>query len=204
MQIENSAIMKNLQITSFYYIHGFASGKSSTTFQKIKERIPQAKALTFDSSKSYQENIKSLASQVANDKEPACVIGTSLGGFYAMQLTPFVHYCAGRVLINPSVKPKSSLRKFIGECPNFETGSTFVFTEEVCNSYPEELDKRNLMCSIPTGVLLARDDELLDYHLAEEVFDGYTGITYISGGHRLKDFDALFKEIKGVDYCALV
>ena len=196
--------MKNLQITSLYYIHGFASGKSSTTFQKIKERIPQAKALTFDSSKSYQENIKSLASQVANDKEPACLIGTSLGGFYAMQLTPFVHYCAGRVLINPSVKPKSSLRKFIGECPNFETGSTFVFTEEVCNSYPEELDIVPLSRGIPTSVLLAKDDELLDYQIAEKILKPYTYIEYITGGHRLKDYDVLFKEIKEIDSSALV
>lgn len=196
--------MNNLKINYFYYVHGFASGKSSSTFQKIKERIPHAKALSFDSSKSYQENIEYLASQIVDDKDSCCIIGTSLGGFYAMALTSYVYHCAGRVLINPSVTPRSSLRKFIGECPNFETGSTFTFTEEVCNSYPEKLDIVPLSRGIPTGVLLAKDDELLDYRIAEKVLKPYTYIRYISGGHRLKDYDSLFQEIKEIDDSALL
>lgn len=196
--------MNNLQIKYYYYIHGFASGKSSSTFQKIKERIPHATALTFDSAKSYQENIESLTSQIVDDKDSCCIIGTSLGGFYAMALTEFAYRCAGRVLINPCVTPKTSLRKFIGECPNFETGSIFTFTEEVCNSYPEKLDIVPLSRGIPTGVLLAKDDELLDYRIAEKVLKPYTYIRYILGGHRLKDYDSLFQEIKEIDDSALV
>ena len=196
--------MNNLQIKYYYYIHGFASGKSSSTFQKIKERIPHATALTFDSAKSYQENIESLTSQIVDDKDSCCIIGTSLGGFYAMALTEFAYRCAGRVLINPCVTPKTSLRKFIGECPNFETGSIFTFTEEVCNSYPEKLDIVPLSRGIPTGVLLAKDDELLDYRIAEKVLKPYTYIRYILGGHRLKDYVSLFQEIKEIDDSALV
>ena len=111
--------MNNLQIKYYYYIHGFASGKSSSTFQKIKERIPHATALTFDSAKSYQENIESLTSQIADDKGDSCIIGTSLGGFYAMALTEFAYRCAGRVLINPCVTPKNISKKVYWRMPKF-------------------------------------------------------------------------------------
>lgn len=88
--------------------------------------------------------------------------------------------------------------------PKFETGSIFTFTEEVCNSYPEKLDIVPLSRGIPTGVLLAKDDELLDYRIAEKVLKPYTYIRYILGGHRLKDYDSLFQEIKEIDDSALV
>lgn len=65
-----------------YYIHGFASGKNSATFGKIKR--PSAKALLYDSTKTNQENMKSPISQVVYNKEPCYIIGSTLGGFYAI------------------------------------------------------------------------------------------------------------------------
>ena len=196
--------MENLKITSFYYIHGFASGKSSSTCQKISERIPGAKALAYDSSKPFMQNLKSLASQIENDREPCCIIGSSLGAFYAMSLSPFAHCCRGRILINPSLAPKNSLKKYIGKCKNFETGSDFEFTQQVCNSYPEGLDFSALAPAIPTVALLAKDDEVLDYRASESILKSHgIFVSYVSGGHRLRDYEALFAAIKQIDAGAI-
>ena len=179
-----------------YYIHGFASGKNSSTFGKIKERIYSAKALTYDSAKTYRENIKSLISQIARDESPCCLIGSSLGGFYAMQLTPFVHNCVVRLLINPCTAPKSALKKMPGVHTNFETKKTFSITSEICDSYPNDLDIAKLSRGIPTVVLLSKNDEVLDYRLAMEKFRHCADIEYIDGKHRLSDYPALFKALK--------
>ena len=181
---------------NYYYIHGFASGKNSSTFGEIRKRIPAAKALAYDSAKTYSENMESLVSQIAGDKEPCCIIGSSLGGFYAMQLTPFAHYCAARLLVNPCVAPRSTLESFKGECPNFESGKTFPLTSDICNSYPADLDISILLPEIPTTVLLSKNDEILDYRIAEQKFRHCADIKYINGKHRLSDYFALFSALK--------
>lgn len=181
----------NAKIKHLYYIHGFASGKSSGTYQKIRERFAFAKILSFDSAMPYPENLKSLAAQIEGGGA-SCFVGTSLGGFYAIELSALDKNCVGRILINPGLMPKSSLRKFIGKCPNFETGSSFEFTKEVCDSYPEKPCGAAILKEISTIALLAKNDGLLDYRLAGQMLKNYADIRYISGGHRLEDYGALF------------
>ncbi len=181
---------------NYYYIHGFASGKNSSTFGKIRGQIPFAKALAFDSAKTYSENMESLVSQIAGNNEPCCIIGSSLGGFYAMQLTPFVHCCAARLLVNPCVVPRSTLKSFKGDCQDFETGKPFSLTSDICNSYPEDLDVVKLSRGIPTAVLLSKNDEVLDFRIAEHKFRHIADIKYINGKHRLSDFPAFFNALK--------
>ncbi len=181
---------------NYYYIHGFASGKNSSTFGEIRKRIPSVKALAYDSAKTYSENMESLASQIAGDNEPCCIIGSSLGGFYAMQLTPFAHCCAARLLVNPCVAPRPTLESFKGDCQNFETGKPFSLTSDICNSYPEDLDIVKLSRGIPTAVLLSKNDEVLDFRIAEHKFRHIADIKYINGKHRLSDYPAFFNALK--------
>ena len=192
-----SAPMDSLKIKRLYYIHGFASGRSSGTYQKIRERFPFAEILSFDSAKPYPENLKSLAAQI-DGGGTSCFVGTSLGGFYAMELSALDKNCIGRILINPGLMPKSSLKKFVGVCPNFETGADFEFTNEACDSYPEKPGEEAFLKKIPTIALLAKNDELLDYRLAEQMLKDCADIRYISGGHRLEDCGALFEALNEI------
>lgn len=177
------------------YIHGFASDKNSSTFSRILEAYPKAIALEYSSEKLFEENMQSLLAQIAGFDD-IVFVGSSLGGYYAMQLSIAAKAYCRCVLINPCVNPSESLKKYIGKQLNFQTNEYFDFTLEATQSYPPLAMPS--YSGTPTVVLLAKDDEVLDYKTAESLLKPYTQIDYITGGHRLSDYNKLLKEINEI------
>ena len=111
------------------------------------------------------------------------VVGTSLGGFWA-------NYFANKVgaerliLINPVVDPMDTMRRNMGQQFSKKRQQNFIVTEDHVEAYAQVSPGRHNDTS--TLVLLARDDEVLDYTIAEKTFIAHGEVVvFDQGGHRL-------------------
>lgn len=180
-----------------FYIHGFASGRNSSTGNWILNNFDNVHLLEYNSNGNYQDNLNSLITQIKsfiNPKEDRILlIGSSLGGFYAADIVGRIPIRTKCILINPSITPRESLKQFIGENTNFSTNKKFIFTQDIVESYPQGINKAKFT-GIDAYVLLGKNDEVLDYRVAENFFKDRAAIEYLNCGHRLNNYNRL-KEI---------
>ncbi|MFI3290965.1 MAG: YqiA/YcfP family alpha/beta fold hydrolase [Opitutales bacterium] len=179
--------------TQIYYVHGFASGANSGTFLKLREEFPWTKALEYDSALKFEDNLESLLGQLGKDDEMRLFVGSSLGGLYTLALAMSDKAKSKCILVNPCVQPTESLKKYIGIQKNFSTGKDFDFSKEAFESYPSGLAEK--FSGVECTVLLAKDDEVLDSNIARNLLKNKAKIVDIVGGHRLSDYEILFKEV---------
>ena len=143
------------------YIHGFGSsglgGKASLFSECFSENIilPSLSYVPTLAIDTLEQLIKLLLSK----KEQLSLIGSSLGGYYAMYLASKYHLKA--VLINPAITPYKTLDK-IGMATNYYDLTSFEVTQEHIDALKGfEVDvienQNNFM------VLLQKDDDVLDY-----------------------------------------
>lgn len=187
----------------YFYIHGFNSGKNSSSgkaFKKILRETDPLYCLEYDSSSLFKDNLKSLKSQILSlyDNDDFILIGTSLGGFYAerlgLELGGAIHDHIGNILINPCNNPKEQLKKFIGKNVSFETGEEWELTEEILNSYDYEDTRFNRIDRI---IVIGTRDTVIDPKSNEDYWDGYGLVSLIFGGeHQIKDFSFLKYDVE--------
>lgn len=159
-----------------FYIHGFNSGKSSSTVKTLSTILNDEysfQCLEYDSSKSFDYNLIDLKVQLydaLSEDEEFILIGSSLGGFYTerfgFELKDETLNHLGNILINPCNNPKEQLRQFLGKTTSFETGKEWILTEELLNTY-NYIDTRSY--TIDRIVILGMDDDVID----PEINNGY-------------------------------
>ena len=129
----------------FVYIHGFNSGRNSHSGRALAEELGQPVICPeYDYSKSFSECLASIRQQISeaidekNDR--LTVMGSSLGGFYALQLRhpAIMHVCAW----NPVIYPAMQLGQFLGTNTRFSDGVDWEFTREALLSYAQAPDPR--------------------------------------------------------------
>lgn len=174
-----------------FYIHGFNSGRDSATGRLLRKQIGRpVKCLEYDCSKPFKENLEMLGDEAWQGMDGFDVlVGCSLGGLYACELAKELQTCA--VVFNPAMRPKSQLRKFLGENVNFANGRKWTFTEDVLETYPDALKAPK---GLPVKCFASKEDELLpgNAELAEKEFEAFE---YSSGGHRVADFGKYLDDI---------
>ena len=121
----------------------------------------------------------------------ACLIGSSLGGFYATWLAERHNLRA--VLVNPAVRPYELLRANIGRQANLYTGAQYDFTEE----HVAELRALEVESITPGRYLLLvkTGDEVLDYRQAVEKYRGSEQRVIAGGDHGFGDFVDYIDEV---------
>ena len=129
----------------FVYIHGFNSGRNSHSGRALAEVLGQPVICPeYDYSTSFSECLTSIRQQIAeaiNEKDDRLtVMGSSLGGFYALQLRhpAIMHVCAW----NPVIYPAIQLGQFLGTNTRFSDGVDWDFTREALLSYAQAPDPR--------------------------------------------------------------
>ncbi|MBR4786815.1 MAG: hypothetical protein IK013_02900 [Bacteroidales bacterium] len=169
------------------YIHGFNSAGGGHKAQLLQEMFPECKVLspTFDC--KNPQAIRSKLDSLMRTQNIRMVIGTSLGGFFALYCSMKHHKQA--VIINPTTKPSQTLRKFIGKQKNFVTGEVYQVTEADIAKYEKFED--DIMAGLEPDnnlvhFVLATDDELLgDHTYLEQKFSQCHDFNYFDGqGHR--------------------
>jgi predicted esterase YcpF (UPF0227 family) len=117
-------------------------------------------------------------------RRPACLVGSSLGGFYATYLAE--KHDARAVLINPAIEPHVGLRAYLGPQQNLHTGEPYVLTEahlrECEKLYVPHINPRRYLLLVETG------DEVLDYRHAVARYAGAEQVVIPGGDHSLQSF----------------
>ena len=113
-----------------------------------------------------------------------CLIGSSLGGFYATYLAE--KHDLKAVLINPAIDPHVGLRAYLGPQKNLHTGEPYELTE----AHLREWEKLYVPRITPNRYLLIVEtgDEVLDYRRAVERYAGARQIVIQGGDHSLQSF----------------
>jgi len=113
-----------------------------------------------------------------------CLVGSSLGGFYATYLSE--KHGARAVLINPAIEPHVGLRAYLGLQKNLHTGEPYQLTEahlrEWEKLYVQRITPQRYLLLVETG------DEVLDYREAVARYAGAEQVVVEGGDHSLQSF----------------
>ncbi len=113
------------------------------------------------------------------------LIGSSLGGFYATCLAERNDLKAA--VINPAVQPCLRWREYVGEHRNYYSDVVHRVTEEHVDEL-RELDLASLQEPENYLLLAQTGDEVLDYRLAEGLYQMGTCIIQEGGNHSFENY----------------
>ncbi|MDN7138741.1 alpha/beta fold hydrolase [Pseudidiomarina sp. 1ASP75-14] len=183
------------------FIHGFGSNGYGSKAQAMREYCQQHSIPYSAPSLSHipdlaLQTLRELIEQLqrVSGERSLCLMGSSLGGFYAQVLA--LEYELPVVLINPSMHAGRSLRRALGTAINYYDDSPYQWRE----SYVDMLDK--LEPSYPLSFskeqcwLLAQTaDELLDYREAVQALPQAKHTIEPGGDHGFQGFASHIPEI---------
>ncbi|MBG24235.1 MAG: esterase [Idiomarinaceae bacterium] len=176
------------------FIHGFGSNGFGSKAQIMRDYCAKhdirfiAPSLSHIPALAWQtltELVEQLSALLA--PQQLCVMGSSLGGFYAHCLA--VKYHLKVVLINPSMHAGTSLQRALGEAINYYDNSPYEWRESYVDTllqleptYPSALSDDNCWLLAQTA------DELLDYREAVIALPHARQTIETGGDHGFVDF----------------
>jgi len=179
------------------YLHGFRSSPRSTKARLLHDRMAQ-----LGRSEEFlcpQLPVSPLATAellkrtfVDAGRDPACIIGSSLGGYYATWLAERIR-CAV-VLLNPAVRPQRDLASQLGIQRIYHTNET----EEIKPQFVDELE--SLWVPSPTELqryflVCAKGDEVLDWREMAQRYPGAHQLILEGGDHGLSNFNEIVDQV---------
>jgi len=174
------------------YLHGFLSRSSSKKGALLKDSLSaetmRVPVIPFQAMDCIEKRIKKMGDNV-------CLVGHSLGGFYATILSQKLNIPA--VLLNPSVFPSESpILKQGGIVNGFDVvpsgwGISNAVTElKSLESGAIEINKpQNILVLVQTGDELANHEDTIEYYAHSE------HITIEGGTHRFENLKDWLPEI---------
>ena len=174
--------MKNI-----VYFHGLSSSGNSGTGKHLKQLFPNENVITPDIPVNPKESLPFLKRLVSElEPEKTIIVGTSMGGMYAQQMTGFK-----RILVNPAFHVSNTLKKSIGEnlpffssrqdgATEFKVSEGLVndFEEMEANQFDDAVDPENVIALFGTrDTTVNCKDEYLKYYTKYIDFDGEHRLT---------------------------
>ena len=176
------------------YIHGFGSsgfGGKAMIFKEQYEEEVLLPSLSYVPSLAIN-TLEQLIEFLIKDKKSVNLIGSSLGGYYAIYLAN--KYNIKAVLINPAVKPYKTLDK-LGMATNYFDMSSFEVTHEHLN-FLKTLDVDEIKNQKNFMLLLQKGDDLLDYKEASNKLPDSVLNIEDGGSHTYDGIQRHFESIK--------
>ena len=189
------------------YIHGFNSGSGNKVidFKKADFNVicPQL-------TNNVENDIKTLLDIIKkNKKKELHVVGSSLGGYYALVISHLLKSKYENVsyhLINPSLKPYQTLKRYLNEILiNYKTDKEFIIT----TSFLKNLENQNHFLS--NGKEIDFNKRTFYFGMADDVIDNHKTINWIrkhtkihnwirtEQNHRFKDINVVINRILSFD-----
>lgn len=176
------------------YIHGFGSsghgGKAALFKEYFQENI-LLPSLSYVPELAIH-TLEQLIEMFLTKGEKVSLIGSSLGGFYALYLAN--KYDLKAVLINPAIYPYDTLDK-IGKAKNYYDDSSFEVIPAHLE-YLHHLDVKKVKYPKNFMTLLQTADEVLDYTQAVKKLPECTLVIEEGGNHTFEDISRHFGPIK--------
>jgi len=183
------------------YIHGFGGSGKGSKAELFREYFKCIGEPFIAPSLSYVPElaIETLRELIESYGE-VYLIGSSLGGYYATYLAqmPQVRKV---VLINPATRPYETLKRVLGNAPNFYDGSSFKWQEKHLEMLKEfDIDDAIDMSflSWKLSLYLQKGDELLDYKDALEKYEPKESQLVLEegGSHSFDGIERHFEKIR--------
>jgi len=166
----------------FLYLHGFRSDSKSYKAGLFKGHFKD-KILIPDYPIEPENAIPHLK-KIIEENGIKGMIASSLGGYYATYLSEM--YEMKTILINPSVKPYETTRKYLGENTKFNS-KKFEWKEShlhrLAELKVEEPKPNNYLIFLQTA------DDVLDYKVALNFYKGCKMIIEEGGSHKFEGLD---------------
>lgn len=179
------------------YIHGFNSSPASAK-ARLFSRYCDERGIALSVPELSYDPAKAMAMLEAIVKEWGEVnllVGSSLGGYYATYLSE--KYNLKAALVNPAVSPYKHLsEEFLGKQTNYYTGESYELGLEHVDSL-KKLDVDPVIRPDNFLLLVQTGDEVLDYRLAVEKYQGASQIIQPGGDHSFNGFESVIPEIMG-------
>lgn len=182
------------------YCHGFGSSGQATKAQILRTHFTDKMVLAPDLPLEPAAAIETIIENIRNTRNNSRIllIGSSLGGFYALHLHQ--EYGVPAILLNPAIDPIGDTYPHDYNPCDMENSSLAAwcreYTSQIRTLYhlPQTINPQNLF------VFLNRDDELLDYRKAADYFkvNNYQVTIFESGGHRFLNFEELIPTIRAI------
>jgi predicted esterase YcpF (UPF0227 family) len=167
------------------YLHGFNSSPQSHKAQ-VMQRFMAERGLGHEYACPALPPLAADALKVIEPliRKKPCLLGSSLGGFYATYLAE--KHDLKAVLINPAIDPHIGLRAYLGPQKNLHTGEPYELTEahlkEWEQLYVPRITPQRYLLIVETG------DEVLDYRKAVARYAGAEQVVVPGGDHSLQSF----------------
>ena len=178
--------------THLLYLHGFRSSPQSAKARKMAALVASTfPAVTWwcpQLPPSPKQAMQEIIAGISGWPQSMAVVGSSLGGFYATCVAEQTGCKA--VLLNPAIEPARDLKTYIGEQTAWHDASEKFFFELAFVDELRALHAGPLRTPENYMAVIAKGDEVLDWH---EMTARYTGaqVRLLEGGdHALSDFDA--------------
>ena len=179
------------------YIHGFNSAGYGEKINHLREAFGDENVITPTLPSNPEKAIKLLEYLVEKMKDDDLyLVGTSLGGYYAMYLTH--KYNVPSIIINPAIKVYESLKDEVGTQTNYKTNEVYEFKKEYLDYLKSiEVPKAELKkVKDKIYVYLDEDDELLDSKETANFFKDFYVKMYPGGNHRFTHMKELIEDMK--------
>lgn len=199
------------------YIHGFNSGAGSRSGKALEHVTGQSIFCPQnDYSRPFDEclnNLQNLILKTRSGKESIILLGTSLGGFYAMQLR--LPNTKQVIAWNPVIYPAIQLANFTGENTRFTDNVKWHFSRTACLSYAQAPDPRvwpnemlqkienmnscNGKNTFPVperNIIIGTQDDLLDHELGFAYWRGHAKMLEIDAAHHIENFEHVLGLLK--------
>lgn len=181
-----------------FVFHGFGSAMPNGAYKRLNEIASEDFTVVGFNYDYFDLDANDAAmsliwSEILKDRN-VVFAGTSLGGFWANHYAE--KYEVDRViLVNPVVDPADQLRQFIGDHYIEKRQKNLTVTAEDVDAYIG----RDAVADpdIKRLVILTRDDDILDFLLAEQKFTGADDEVFVfdEGGHTLNLGEERFAEL---------
>lgn len=196
------------------YIHGFASTPGLKA-ELLKNAFPDCDVIAPTLTGSVSKDTEILAmvwNQLGNIKpqsQSLFVVGTSLGGFYALSLAARAGFdkfpkIQTTYLINPSFEPHITLRKYLGvSVPNWKTGELITLEEDSFRQLEHLYEyitnsQQNLLKDSKLEVFIGEKDDVLTFDNFYKFIQDNTinaNYTYDKQDHRFQDISSVITKL---------
>jgi len=171
------------------YLHGFNSSPASHKAQVLKRFMHECglgdRYCCPELPHLPHRAIAVAEAEIAKHRRAGItLVGSSLGGYYSTYLAE--RHDLRSVLINPAVFPHRGLRSYLGVQHNLFTHQRYELTEDHLRQweqlYQSSIRPQRYLLLVETG------DEVLDYRVAVERYQGARQLVIQGGCHSLMSF----------------
>jgi len=176
------------------YIHGFGSSSQGMKSKQFREYFKKKGEGFISPSLSYVPElaISTLEDIIENCGVDVKLMGSSLGGFYALYLSQ--KYNLKAVLINPAVNADVTLKRAIGHGINYYDNSSYEWNAYHVKSLETyktiSANQKNIM------LLLQKGDDVLDYKEALALLPDASLHVEEGGSHNFDGIERYYEEIR--------